>query len=155
MKSTPRGWPRISSCIYYQDPARAIDWLCRAFGFEVRLKVEDDNGRIEHSELVYGEGLIMCGGTKRDDPGKEAWQADQASPSELAGKSTQSLCVFVNSADEHCARARAAGAVIVREPTVSDYGPDYWADKSYGARDLEGHVWWFMERVREQPLPKQ
>jgi uncharacterized glyoxalase superfamily protein PhnB len=36
-----------------------IDWLCRALGFEVRLKVEGDGGRIEHSELVYGEALIM------------------------------------------------------------------------------------------------
>ena len=29
-----------------------------------------------------------------------------------------------------------------------DYGEDYWADKSYQAQDLEGHRWWFCERVR-------
>lgn len=38
MRSTPAGWPRISTALYYQDPAKAIDWLCRAFGFEVRLR---------------------------------------------------------------------------------------------------------------------
>ena len=43
MKPTPPGWPRISSSVCYQDPAKAIDWLCNAFGFEVRLKVEGDD----------------------------------------------------------------------------------------------------------------
>src|SRR6266704_3479037 len=59
MKPTPKGWPRLSAAIFYDDAAGAIDWLCRAFGFEVRLKVEGDGGRIEHSELVYGEALVM------------------------------------------------------------------------------------------------
>ena len=59
MKATPKGWPRLSTAIYYDDAAGAIDWLCSAFGFEVRLKVEGDGGHIVHSELVYGEAVIM------------------------------------------------------------------------------------------------
>jgi len=59
MKATPKGWPRLSIAIYYDDAAGAIDWLCRAFTFEVRLKVEGDGGRIEHSELLFGEALVM------------------------------------------------------------------------------------------------
>ena len=39
MKPTPPGWPRISTALYYDDAAEAIDWLCKAFGFELRLKV--------------------------------------------------------------------------------------------------------------------
>ena len=61
MKQAPAGWPRISVSLFYDDAARAIDWLCRAYGFEVRLKVEGEAGRIEHSELTFGEGLIMVG----------------------------------------------------------------------------------------------
>ena len=38
----------------------AIDWLCKAFGFEVRLKVDGEGGRIEHSELVLGGGLVRA-----------------------------------------------------------------------------------------------
>ena len=37
MKAPPKGWPRMSASVFYQDPKAAIDWLCRAFGFEVRL----------------------------------------------------------------------------------------------------------------------
>ncbi len=61
MKPPPEGWPRISSAVFYNDASKAIDWLCEVFGFDVRLKVEGEGGRIEHSELVFGEGLIMVG----------------------------------------------------------------------------------------------
>jgi uncharacterized glyoxalase superfamily protein PhnB len=36
-----------------------IGWLCEAFGFELRPKVEGDHGRIEHSELAYNEAVPM------------------------------------------------------------------------------------------------
>ena len=54
----------------------------------------------------------------------------------------------VDDADAHCERARAAGAVIATEPATQDYGEGYWADRGYEARDLEGHHWWFMQRLR-------
>lgn len=148
MKPTPPGWPRLSQSLYYDDPAAAIDWLCSAFGFELRLKVEGDQGDIVHSELTYGDGLIMVGGSGRTDEGKEAWQTRQVSPRAIDGRNTQSICVFVDDADAHCAHARAHGARIHREPETSDYGDDYWVDRSYGATDPEGHMWWFMQRLK-------
>jgi uncharacterized glyoxalase superfamily protein PhnB len=144
MKPTPKGWPRLSQSIFYQDPAAALDWLCDAFGFELRLKVEGDGGEIVHSELTYGEGLVMVGGSG----GKEDWQAIMRSPKDLGGANTQSLCLFVDDVDAHCAHARQRGARVVREPSTSDYGDDYWTDRSYGALDPEGHLWWFMQRLR-------
>lgn len=147
MKPTPTGWPRISQCIYYQDPHAAIDWLCKAFDFELRLKVESDDGDVVHSELTYGEGLIMVGGSGTRAEGKEAWQARQRSPKQLDGFNTQSVCVFVDDADGHCEQARRHGAVIHREPKTDDYGDDYWSDRTYGATDPEGHMWWFMQRL--------
>lgn len=149
MKPAPRGWPRLSTAIYYDDAAAAIDWLCRAFGFEVRLKVGGDSGRIVHSELVYGEALVMVAqsGNRPTHPKFPPG----ASPRSVGGANTQSLMVFVDGVDEHCARARAAGANVVEEPAVHDYGAGYWADRGYGALDPEGHMWWFTERVRNPP----
>lgn len=147
MKKAPKGWPRISSSIFYDEPAKAIDWLCKAFGFEVRLKVEGEGGRIEHSELVFDDGLIMVSSTGGKStrtvplPGK--------SPRALGGAVTQALAVFVDDVDAHCERARAAGAKILEPPTTNDYGEEYWADRTYRAEDLEGHQWWFMQRVRD------
>ena len=147
MKPTPKDWPRISSSAFYQDAAAAIDWLCKAFGFEVRLRIEGEGGRIEHSELTYGEGLIMVG-QESPEPGPRAWKHLMRSPASLAGACTQSMMIFVDDADAHCAHARACGARIVEEPATHDYGAEYWADRSSGALDLEGHMWWITKRLR-------
>lgn len=140
MKKLPEGWPRISSALFYDDAAKAIDWIVRAFGFEVRLKVEGDDGEIHHSELVFGEGLVMVGAAKRRD--------ERKSPRAIEGHNTQSLMVYVDDVEAHCKRARDAGAKILQEPTDSDYGPEYWCDRCYEAADLEGHRWWFAQRMR-------
>ena len=149
MKATPKGWPRLSTAIFYDDAAAAIGWLCRAFGFEVRLKVEGDGGRIAHSELVYGEAVVMVAqsGERRGRPRLP----HGASPRSIGGVNTQSLMLYVDNADEHCARSRAAGATVIEDLALHDFGADYWADRSYGALDCEGHLWWFTERVRNPP----
>jgi uncharacterized glyoxalase superfamily protein PhnB len=139
MHALPDGWPRISSTLYYQDPKTAIDWLCRAFGFEVRLVVETGEGKIAHSELVCGDGVIMVG--------TAGVRGHEQSP-RSAGGNTQSLMMYVDDVDAHCQRARAHGARIATEPQISDYGDEYWTDRSYGAFDCEGHEWWFTQRVK-------
>jgi uncharacterized glyoxalase superfamily protein PhnB len=149
MKPTPADWPRFSSSAFYQDAVKAIDWLCDAFGFEVRLKVEGEGGRIEHSELTYGEGLLMVG--QEDAQSARTWKRLMRSPLSIDGANTQSQMFFVDDADAHCAHARARGARIVEEPATHDYGEEYWADRSYGALDLEGHLWWITQRVRNPP----
>ena len=147
MKPTPKGWPRISAGLYYRNAAVMIDWLCLAFGFEVRLRVEGEDGRIAHSELSYGDAVVMVGEERRGDA--QRFGHDAASPVSVGGANTQSLLVYVDDVDAHCARARAAGARIANEPKLHDYGAEYWADRSYGAADPEGHLWWFTQRIRD------
>jgi uncharacterized glyoxalase superfamily protein PhnB len=143
MKPTPPNWPRISSSLYYERASEAIDWLCRAFGFEVQLKVEGDGGRIEHSELVFGGGLIMVG-----EANKRERSPYRRSPSQIGGVNTQNMMVYVDDIEAHCLRAREAGAKITDEIATHDYGEEYWTDRSYGCEDIGGHQWWFSERVR-------
>jgi uncharacterized glyoxalase superfamily protein PhnB len=152
MNAAPPGWPRLSSSLTYRDAAAAIDWLCTAFGFELRLKVEGEDGHIKHSELTYGEALVMVGQEGGGDPGYP-WRAAMRSPLSLGGANTQNLMLFVDDADAHCAHARAAGARIVEEPATHDYGPEYWSDRSYGALDPEDHLWWITQRLRSPPSP--
>lgn len=67
--------------------------------------------------------------------------SDFRNPKHL-GRSTQSLYVYVDDVDAHCARARAAGAEILEEPSDQPYG-----DRRHGARDPEGHRWYFACRL--------
>jgi uncharacterized glyoxalase superfamily protein PhnB len=145
-KPAPKDWPRLSSGVFYEDGGAAIDWLCRVFGFELRLKIEGDGGVIEHSELTFGESLLMVGSVGAGHRPKTHCK----SPRQLGGANTQCIMLFVDDADAHCAMAKAAGAKIISEPQTTDYGPEYWADRTYEVEDLEGHHWWFVERVRNR-----
>lgn len=52
--------------------------------------------------------------------------------------------MLVDDVDAHHERARSAGAEIFEEPRDQEYG-----DRRYGARDPEGHEWFFAEQVRQ------
>ena len=147
MKPTPADWPRSSISVFYDDPRAAIDFLCKAFGFRVRLLVDGEGGSVEHSELEYGEGLVMVGQAGKTGQKQGEVPMVTASPKSTGGAVTQVAALFVDDVDAHCAAARAAGAVIGWAPFTSDYGADYWVDRSYRAIDPEGHHWWFMQRI--------
>ena len=142
MTQTPPGWPRASSALWYEHAAEAITWLEKAFGFEVRLKVPGEGGKIEHAELVFGEAVFMVADLR---PGK---QPHRRTPGEVGGANTQNIMVYVDDVDAHLARASAAGAKISMELATHDYGEEYWTDRGYGCIDIGGHHWWFAERVR-------
>jgi uncharacterized glyoxalase superfamily protein PhnB len=55
-----------------------------------------------------------------------------------AGGVTMSVYIVVADADAHFARAKAAGAEIMREPVTQDYG-----GRDYTCKDPEGNVWTF------------
>lgn len=126
----------VSSAISYLDPMAAYRWLEKAFGFEPYMLIVDEAGNLVHSEMTFGNGLIMVG---------SEWDADHKSPRSVGGANTQSVHVDLSEdIDAHCERARAAGAEIIAEPSDQFYG-----DRTYRARDLEGHIWTFGQTVRE------
>lgn len=131
--------------MYYQDPAAAIDWLCKAFGFEVRIKVDAPDGSVVHSELVFGEGLIMVSAAGKADKPESGYRR---SPRSIGGANTQSMMLYVDDVESHCRQARDLGARIVSEPATTDYGEGYWVDRGYEAEDLDGHHWWFYQRLK-------
>jgi uncharacterized glyoxalase superfamily protein PhnB len=132
--SERRHLPTIGPLLWYRDPKAAIAWLERAFGFETRLVVESGDGGVIHSELTLGNGYIMVVGP----PGGKA-----VSPAAFGGRSTQSVHVQLKEGlDDHCERARAAGAKIEREPATQPYG-----DRVYTCTDVEDHPWSFGQTV--------
>jgi uncharacterized glyoxalase superfamily protein PhnB len=123
----------IIPCLRYRDAPKAIEWLCRTFGFEKQLVVPNADGTITHAQLSFGNGMIMLGSVLEVETelGRLIKQ-----PDEIGGFETQSAYVVVSDADEIYARAKAAGAEIVIEIKDEDYG-----GRDFSCRDLEGHLW--------------
>lgn len=149
MKPTPPGWPRLSTAIYCDNAREAIAWLERAFGFERVLVVDAPDGSVLHSELRYGEAMVMVAEGGAQAPAR--FGAPPRSPRHVGSANTQNLFLYVDDVDAHYARAKAAGAVIQMELVENDYGAEYWKDRSYGCTDPDGHLWWFSQRLRNPP----
>lgn len=129
----------LTSAVSYQDSKAAFRWLEQAFGFEPLIVLLDADGNLAHSEMGYGASVVMVG---------NEWSDDHKSPKSLGGKNTQSVHVQLavgEDIDAHCDRARTAGAGIIAEPETQFYG-----DRSYRAKDPEGHIWTFGVTVAEK-----
>jgi uncharacterized glyoxalase superfamily protein PhnB len=117
----------------YRDAPAAIEFLCKAFGFAKHLVVPGEGNVIHHAQLTLGNGMIMLGSVQDNDFGQH-----MAMPDEIGSRETQCAYVIVPDADAHHARAKAAGAVILRDIKTEDYG-----GRGYSCRDPEGHIWSF------------
>jgi uncharacterized glyoxalase superfamily protein PhnB len=105
----------------YPDVVESANWLCRAFGFRIRLRIA--NHRIQ---LEYGDGALIV--------------SEAANP--VARPSGHSILVRVEDADAHFSKAAAAGARILSSPETYEFG-----ERQYTAEDLAGHVWTFSQSV--------
>ena len=117
----------------YKDAPKAIDWLCKAFGFERHLVVTGENGTIAHAQLSFGNAMIMLGSKNENEYGK--WLS---TPKEINGINTQAPYIIVEQIDEHYKKAIQKGAEIIIDIKDQDYG-----GRVYTCRDPEGHIWNF------------
>jgi len=105
----------------YPDPGAAAEWLQKAFGFTVRLRIA--NHRIQ---MRAGEGCFTI------------------AEGDIAPNQSVTVQVRIEEARSHCERARAAGAKILTEPTDHFYG-----ERQYDAEDFYGHRWNFTETLAD------
>lgn len=131
----PFGRPIIRTGAFYRLPDQALEWIETAFGFTRKVDVRDQAGRLIHAEMQYDGCSIVIDGE---------WTGYVSSPVSLGGKTTQIIYVQVESGlDAHCERARTHGAEIIFEPEDQYYG-----DRLYRAKDIEGHIWTFSQAVK-------
>jgi uncharacterized glyoxalase superfamily protein PhnB len=119
-RSMPPG-PVIPELPYADVPA-AARWLCNAFGFRERLRIG-----AHRIQLHVGAGAIVV-----------------VEASATSGASGCRVMVPVADVDAHHARAVAAGARVVGEPTTYPFG-----ERQYSALDVGGHRWTFSQSVAD------
>jgi len=105
----------------YSDVGAAIDWLCGAFGFTLRLRIAD-----HRAQLNVGDGAVVL--TCHPEPDGRA----------------HAVMVRVDDVKAHHERATRHGARILRPPADYPYG-----ERQYTAEDFGGHVWTFSQSIAD------
>ena len=107
--------------LIYPDPSAAAEWLQKAFGFTVRLRIA--NHRIQ---MRAGDGCFTI------------------AEGNVQPNRSCIIQVRIVDAHAHCERARQNGAIILTEPVDHMYG-----ERQYNARDFNGHHWDFTETIAD------
>ena len=119
----------ITPMLVYDDAPAAMEFLCRAFGFEEQFRFDMHDGTVGHAELVIGGAKIALATT---------WpEGGMASPWTLPAVHSQVYCEVLD-LDAHYERAKAEGATIAEAPGAPSHG-----SRTYRAMDPEGHRWVF------------
>lgn len=116
-----------TSLLVYDDLAAAHTYLAQTFNLIPGALEHDADGRAVHGELFAGDHAIWL------HPTGEGYR----SPHQLGAASSMTV-IAVDDVDDHYAHALEHGAEIVEAPISQPYGV-----REYGARDLEGHLWYF------------
>jgi len=124
-RSVPRA--TVIPTLAYRDVNQAAEWLSRAFGFTVRLRV----GESHRIQMNVGDGAVIV---RELRPGEENAHRGVGC----------SVMIRVEDADAHCQRARENGARIGQEPVTYPYG-----ERQYHAEDFEGYRWDFTQTVAD------
>jgi uncharacterized glyoxalase superfamily protein PhnB len=134
MKNRSAPSATITPILIYEDVGKTVEWLCQAFGFAERLRVERD-GITYHAQLSVAEGAIMLG--------------RQGGPYRAPDGATVSayVLVHVDDVDKHYEHAKQCRADIVHAPNDMPFG-----ERSYTAKDHAGHWWTFSQHVADVAL---
>jgi uncharacterized glyoxalase superfamily protein PhnB len=125
MQLVNRSMPQsvIIPVLGYTDVRKAVEWLCRSFGFVERLQIGD-----HRSQLSFGEGAVVVTG-------------QGAEPVALHG---QSVMIRLPAVDGHYKHAQQCGVNIISPPSDFPYG-----ERQYTAADLENHIWTFSQTIAD------
>ena len=117
----------------YHDAKAAIAFLEEGFGFEAKLVVEDDDGKVAHAQITHGTSMLML-----SDVQDEGEHAQHITTPREAGKPTAGVYIVIDDVDAHAERAKNAGADVFYPPQDQDYG-----GRAYTCLDPEGNMWSF------------
>ena len=131
----PEGFQSIIPSLNVRDGEAAIAFYAAAFGAHEKFILIGPDGKVMHSELLIGDCVLFLA--------DEAPEWDALSPQSLGG-CPMSLNLYTEDCDALTARAVAAGATVLREPT--NYS---WGERSSMVLDPFGYRWGICSRVEE------
>ena len=133
---------KIIPMLAYEDGVKAMEWLCRAFGFTELTRWVDEDGRLSHGEIALGDHIIMLAAPTPAYQGPKHHRETCTAAAQWykVPYIINGVLVYVEDVEKHFQTAQENGAVIL-SPLESG-GPG----KLYRAEDLEGQRWMFLQQ---------
>ncbi len=129
------GYLSITPFLTVKDPAAAIKFYQKAFGFTKKFSMTAPDGKVNHGEVMYEGSVFMVG--------RESEEQKMFAPSRFQGSSL-TLYVYTPNVNALCKKAKKAGAVCVQEPQDM-----YWGDRICILFDPDGYMWMFATHVKD------
>jgi len=129
-RSSPKA--TVVPVLVYEDAGLALDWLCKTFGFQERLRVAGTGGIVYHAQLDVAECTIMLGR-----------QGAEFRPPRV-NEVSEFLHIHVDDVDEHFENSRRRGARIAKPPANTPFG-----ERQYTVEDIGGHRWTFSQSIAD------
>jgi PhnB protein len=126
-----QGLRSLTPYLAIQGAGRLVEFLKSAFGAVELLRIARPDGTVQHAELRVGDSVVEVG-DRLDAP-----------------PSPGAVHLYVDDADAVYARAVAAGAVSLVEPTDMPYG-----DREADVQDPAGNRWYIGTRREGGPVPE-
>jgi PhnB protein len=117
------------------DAQGAIEFYTAAFGAKEITRLSAPDGSIVHAEVTIGDSSIFLADESPND--------NALGPNKREG-TTVRLSLNTDAVDELAAKAAAAGAEVVIEPSDQFYGM-----RSGRLRDPFGHLWIISQRIED------
>ena len=121
----PESYNTASPYLIVADAAGTIKFLQEVFAATVLRQFPDADGQLMHAEVRIDDTVVMLADSTSDWPPVPSY-----------------VHVYVPNVDATYAKALAAGATSVQEPTKKDD-----EDKRGGVKDVGGTTWWIATRV--------
>lgn len=131
----PEGYQSVIPSLHVRDGEAAIAFYATAFDAHEKLVMIGPDDKVMHAELIIGDCIVFLA--------EEAPQDDAPGPQTLGG-CPMSLNMYTEDCDALTARAIAAGASILREPTSYP-----WGERSAMVVDPFGYRWAICTRIEE------
>lgn len=128
VKAIPDGYHTVTMCLNVKGANEAIEFYKNAFGAKERSRMPGPGGAVMHSELEFGDSLLMV------------TDAMQNAPTSAA------IHLYVPDADALFARATKAGCQVMMP--LQDM---FWGDRYGVVTDKWGNRWSIATRKEEVP----
>lgn len=131
----PENHSTVTPYLIVENVKPVLEFAEKAFGAEIRDRIEDPSGKITHAHLKLGNSDLMMG-----------------SPQD-GNMMPVMLYVYVKDTDQAYKRCLELGATSVMEPSDQFYG-----DRNASVKDSGGNLWWIathQETVSSEELQKR